>query len=274
MTLKVDLGGATKAAASVGKIVAVVVLATVAIAVIAVFVSIRSAAPQVNLAVNDAAQRIAEIQRATASARQPVPPRVQKIAPSALATPTALGWRELDVPVPSSGWATFEPVTDLRWAMDIARAWQPDARLTRIDVDRLKSDGTVDLTAGPDNKAGYRFMSPGQIENWGRIADRDAKAEVPYAMMLQLVEQKVTALVTRGQPRNDAAPPVTIDSHPLPELLNLALKRRGFKEHPFYSGYMIHLPGEGWVWYLSSLSNRESQPRVRARDGATYPYGR
>jgi hypothetical protein len=34
---------------------------------------------------------------------------------------------------------------------------------------------------------------------------------------------------------------------------------------------MIHLPREGWVWYFTSPSG-DSFPRVRARDGRTYPY--
>lgn len=34
---------------------------------------------------------------------------------------------------------------------------------------------------------------------------------------------------------------------------------------------MIHLPREGWVWYLTSPSG-DGFPRVRARDGRRYPY--
>jgi hypothetical protein len=35
---------------------------------------------------------------------------------------------------------------------------------------------------------------------------------------------------------------------------------------------MIHSAGEGWVWYLSTLSGRDSIPRVRAKDGRVWPY--
>jgi hypothetical protein len=183
-----------------------------------------------------------------------------------------VGWKELNVPTPASGWAAFEPVTDLRWAQTIARAWQSDARLTRIDVNRLKHDGTIDLTAGADNSAGYRFISPGQIDAWEKIADRDANARVGYELMIKLAEQKVTALIVRGSPRSDALPPLDINSHALPELLTRARKSKSFADHPFYDGYMIALEREGWVWYLNSLSRRDSIPRVRARDGAVYPY--
>ena len=50
---------------------------------------------------------------------------------------------------------------------------------------------------------------------------------------------------------------------PLTAVLPAARTQR---DKPFYSGYMIHLRDEGWVWYLSTLG-RESEPRVRALDG-------
>jgi hypothetical protein len=53
---------------------------------------------------------------------------------------------------------------------------------------------------------------------------------------------------------------------PLTAVLAAARMQRGWIDKPFYSGYMIHLRDEGWVWYLSTLG-RESEPRVRALDG-------
>jgi hypothetical protein len=41
---------------------------------------------------------------------------------------------------------------------------------------------------------------------------------------------------------------------------------------PYFRGYMVHSPGEGWVWYLSTLSGRESIARIRAADGRQWPY--
>ena len=269
--INVDVAGATRAAASAGKTIALVVLAVVVLSVgSGLYIAFR-ATSQVATTVREVTRTTTDAMRqartAAAAASRP-----QKIAAAALAAPGSFGWRELDVPVPTSGWSAFEPVTDLTWAMAIARAWQPDARVTRIDVERLRDTGTIDLTAGPDNSAGYRFTSPAQIENWERIADRDSKASVPYELLIKIAEQKVTALVSSGQPRRQELPPAAIDSHPLPELLARAKKGRGFAEHPFYSGYLIHLEREGWVWYLNSLSRRDSIPRVRARDGAVFPY--
>jgi hypothetical protein len=270
LTINVDVGSAGGSAA--GRTVAAVVVLGIALVSGLVFYTVHTAMRPVNDVVRTVTNQVpqltqmAEVTRAAQNLKNPA-----KVKPSDLKSGT-LGWAELDVPAPSSGWAAFEPVTDLRWATDIARAWQADARLTRIDVDRLKDTGTIDVSAGPDNAAGYRFESPSQIGAWERIADRDSHAAVGYELMIKLAEQKVKALVVKGEPRTDRPPTEEVDSHPLPELLALAAKDPHFAPHPFFEGYMVHLEREGWVWYLQSLSRRESEPRIRARDGALYPY--
>jgi hypothetical protein len=45
-------------------------------------------------------------------------------------------------------------------------------------------------------------------------------------------------------------------------------------DYPFYNGDMIPNDREGWVWYLQSSSQRQTLPRIRARDGAVYPFRR
>ena len=42
---------------------------------------------------------------------------------------------------------------------------------------------------------------------------------------------------------------------------------------PFLSGYPIHIADKGWVWYFSTLAGG-GKPRVRAGDGAVWPYPR
>jgi hypothetical protein len=64
-------------------------------------------------------------------------------------------------------------------------------------------------------------------------------------------------------------PPVSL---PLAEILEHARRGRGFEDKPYYAGYLIHLPREGWVWYFRAVSGTTGYPRVRARDGKTYPY--
>lgn len=267
VTIQVDLGNAGRSAGNAVRTLAWLVFAGIALTMAVVAFAVYSAMRPVTEAMKGVSDQISQVSRAVPRAS-----RMQKIAPANLAAAGETGWHELDVVPPSSGWAAFEPVTDLQWAMKIAHDWTPEARLTRIDVNRLKGEGTIDLTAGPDNSAGYRFVAPSQVEGWKAIADRDSNAKVPYELMIKLAEQKVTALIVHGRPPTDELPPLDVVSQPAPELLGLAAKDKSFAPHPFYNGYMIHLEREGWVWYLSSLSGQSSLPRVRARDGAVYPY--
>jgi hypothetical protein len=92
--------------------------------------------------------------------------------------------------------------------------------------------------------------------------------------MIKATQKKVTAYVNRGRPSSRDLPPLKVDALRLGDAIAAAKRGRGFVEYPFYSGYLIYLEREGWVWYLQSLSQRETLPRVRARDGAVYPYKR
>ena len=51
-----------------------------------------------------------------------------------------------------------------------------------------------------------------------------------------------------------------------------ARRCQGFEDKPYYAGYLIHLPREGWVWYFRAVSGTTGYPRVRARDGRVHPY--
>jgi hypothetical protein len=86
---------------------------------------------------------------------------------------------------------------------------------------------------------------------------------------------QITGTTVRALPHEERFEPgaPALDSLPLGALLERAQRHAGFADKPYYTGYLVHLPREGWVWYLRSISG-ESYPRVRARDGRTYPYGR
>ena len=71
-------------------------------------------------------------------------------------------------------WNAFDPVANLEWASTLAHNWAADASSARIDLTRVSAAGTLDLATGADDVAGYRFVSPARIEEWNRIADREA----------------------------------------------------------------------------------------------------
>ena len=60
---------------------------------------------------------------------------------------------------------------------------------------------------------------------------------------------------------------------PLSKLIAVSSVEELLSGVPFLSGYLIHLTDEGWVWYFSTLAG-EGKPRVRASDGAVWPYPR
>ena len=99
-------------------------------------------------------------------------------------------------------------------------------------------------------------------------------ARVGHELMIKAAQKKVTAYLNRGRPSSRDLPPLKVDALRLGAAIAAAKRGRGFVEYSFYNGYMIYLEREGWVWYLQSLSQREALPRVRARDGAVYPYRR
>jgi hypothetical protein len=190
------------------------------------------------------------------------------IPPSDLAAqPLGGGWKVLETPPPPGGFADFDPVAGLPWALAIARAWASDASLIRVDVGRVAATGAVDLSG--EQGSGYRFVSPGRRQRWINEADAGSKSLTATGLMIDVRGTQVRALA--HDERQDTAPPAPT-SLPLDELLERARRGTGFEDKPYYAGYLIHLPREGWVWYFRPISGTSGYPRVRARDGRTYPY--
>jgi hypothetical protein len=194
--------------------------------------------------------------------------RAKRTTPADLARLTrAGGWKVLATDPPAGGYTDFDPVASLPWAMAIGKAWASDAVLTRIDVGRVSATGVVDL--GGEQTSGYRFASPGRHQQWINETDAGGKPLTATGLLLQIKGTDVSALPYEERFEPGIPAPVSL---PLPELLERARRNREFADKPYYSGYLIHLPREGWVWYFSGFSGSGSFPRVRARDGKTYPY--
>lgn len=189
------------------------------------------------------------------------------LAPADLASITAGGgWRRLEIAPPPGGFDAFDPVGGIPWAMAIGRAWAADAVITRVDVGRVSATGVVDLSG--EQVSGYRFVSPARQSQRKNEIDTGTKSSTSSELMVQLKGTEVRALAT-DSPTPPA--PVAASSLGLDRILDGARHGRGFVERPFYSGYLIHLPREGWCWYFQTPSG-ESLPRIRARDGKSYPY--
>lgn len=201
------------------------------------------------------------------AARQASAERSRPLALAELGTLTEYAWKAVATTPPPGGFEAFDPVAGVPWAMTIARAWAPDAALTRIDVGRVSSTGVVD--ASGDTPSGYRFHSPARLLRWKQETDGGSKSTTATGLMLQLQGTEVRVLIeTRGRKEPPTPEPTSLS---LPALLARARTARAFSDRPFYAAYMIFLPREGWAWYFRAPSG-DSFPRVRARDGRVYPY--
>jgi hypothetical protein len=197
------------------------------------------------------------------------------VTPADLPKLSERGYRNLiGAPDPFGGWTHFDPVVGVTWASLIAHFWAGDAKLTRIDLALVASDGTADLTTDATDRQeviGYRFSSPSRIADYDRIADREANASVPYELLIRVAGRQVGVYVHSGRPPSEPLPPA-LDSLPLPAILTLARKSGRFPDRPFYTGFLIYQSRIGWVWTLQSLSGRDHIPIVRAHDAAVYPW--
>lgn len=79
------------------------------------------------------------------------------------------------------------------------------------------------------------------------------------------------AYVHSGRPP-DEPPPPALDGPLLSSLLMNAREDKRFPSHPAYTAFLIHSERMGPIWIFQSLSRRENIPRVRAHDGAIYPW--
>jgi hypothetical protein len=185
------------------------------------------------------------------------------------------GYHALDVAAPAGGYGALDATAALPWALTVAQAWQDDVRIARIDVERMRPDGTVNVQDDSQAMVMYRFESPSRIAALREQARLSSNTEAPVGVWVRVKQGRpeVYSHASRAaQSRGDGSAP-----HPaalrLGELVARPGVRRALGDAPFFKAYMIHNAGEGWVWYFSTLDG-QSVPRVRAADGAVWPYRR
>jgi hypothetical protein len=200
-------------------------------------------------------------------------PKVAGLRPYTLADlpqMNAWGRQALDVPPPAGGYASFDPVDQLPWALRIAQAWSKDARLDRIDASRIRPDGTVDAATDADAEVMYRFLSPSRMAKYWREADSRADAKADCELWVIAKQGTAAVQLLSSRPHQEKVPP-----HPKVASLRTIVTRnqKRLASRPFYNAYMIHSGGrDGWVWYMTTLSGRDNLPRLRASDGRAWPW--
>lgn len=197
-----------------------------------------------------------------------------RLAPADLRTAPA-GYHDLDAAPPAAGFAAVDAVNAVPWALTIAQSWSADARLERIDVARLRPDGTVNVQDDREASIRYRFRSPARMAALLEQSRLSASARGIVGLFLVVEHGALRAYVeeSAGAPAQRGSPPPHPAVMPLVKLVTVSAVEQVTAGTPFLSGYLIHLDDEGWVWYFSTLAG-ESKPRVRGRDGAVWPYRR
>ncbi len=199
--------------------------------------------------------------------------KTTEVTPQQLGT-LAAGYHALRAAAPAGGYGAVDPTAALSWALAIAQAWEDDARLERIDVVRLRPDGTVNAADDEQSSVTYRFHSPARRRALREQSRTLSSAQSATGLWVRVKSGRPDVYVdVRGASGAAGTAPPHPDAMRVASLVNVPAVQRALKGAPFLDGYMIHLEGEGWVWYFRALDG-ESLPRVRASDGAVWPYRR
>lgn len=196
------------------------------------------------------------------------------IKPSELAN-NQVGGKILDCAPPPGGFGELEAVAAIPWAVSLAQAWRKDARLHRVDVDKLRRDGVVNARDDESASVLYRFLSPSMMEEGSRQADLGG-GEVNSELFIWVKKGGVKATVVANRHSvhgNEMLPPHPA-SLPLKQILDGLDNAGKLPSKPFYNGFLNYLSyrDEGWVWYISTLAGGDDIPRTRAADGIPWPY--
>ncbi|MEO8274929.1 MAG: zinc ribbon domain-containing protein [Thermoanaerobaculia bacterium] len=253
---------------------AATIAALLMVAVFALLISMRSQSVQRSLRETFNATRSSFPANAkTLLERKEVPLPVAK-----LAEPGFSGRHQLASAPPMTPFAAFEPVSNLPWALSIAQVWSKDVKLERLDVDRVRPDGTTNVQDDGDASVTYRFVSPSRVlallerrnlekdphgdqEFWVEIEGGQVYANEISTMAVFTDDDTVAEVKRLTWPRSVS----------LKEIVPTVTRRKGMQSLPFFNGYLIFIEDEGWSWYISTLSGSPDIPRIRARDGRFWP---
>ena len=155
----------------------------------------------------------------------------------------------------------FDPIENVPWALATARAWAPDARLTRIDIDRVLPTGALDF--GARSGVDYRFYSPARRAaelEMAKVSDTPVRTE----FRIWIVEGTAKVLQSsRSRPSADAGPPSAVVTCSLKALLRTWRDEHKLPGRPGY-GLTMYWVGKRYRWTIDTgrLASPKSMPRL------------
>jgi hypothetical protein len=179
-------------------------------------------------------------------------PEDRGLARSDLATFDREEWTKLDATGMPGDLHRFDPLPATPWALDMARAWSPDARLRILYVEGLLPNGTLDLTTAtepgaPEKQVDWRFYSPARRAAAAKMAEvSDQTIRTGFRITVEAGGAKIYAFSTS----DDASPAAFTPACPLPRMLE-SFHANGLPQRPHYSLMLHEVPlgrQSAWVW--------------------------
>ncbi len=168
------------------------------------------------------------------------------MAPSELGSSTFPGWIPLAAPPMEGSFNAFDPLGNLPWALQMARAWSTDAQLGSIYLDGARVDGSLDLSSRADWDVDYRFFSPALRRSARGMAEVSEQA-LRSELRIRVGEAKVKALLGVQRPVRDDTPPY----EPRCTFAQvMALASHDLAPRPSYRLVLQHV-SSGWRWAVS-----------------------
>ncbi len=170
------------------------------------------------------------------------------VSPSELGTIAGLGWVEVAAPEIAGSFAAFDPILNLSWAQDMAKARSTDARIQSIYISGVREDGGLDVSARDDWDVDYRFFSPTLRESareMAKVSEETVNSELRFMVSQSAVEALLGDLHSRK--RED--PPAYSPRCTFAGVMERAV-RSGLGERPTYRLMLTHI-SSGWRWHVS-----------------------
>ncbi|HJW44650.1 MAG TPA: hypothetical protein VJ463_09340 [Geothrix sp.] len=156
--------------------------------------------------------------------------------------------------------AKLDPGAGTAWALDLARRWAPDARLTGVRAVRVRRDGTVD-PADARAETTFVFESAAKVQE-SLAKEARSSAEVIHGLTLRVAQGRVEARLAFGPNNKGSASASTL---PLAQLLEHARTTGRLPDQPVYQA-SLYLEGATPIWRVEALAPPASV-YLRATDG-------
>lgn len=201
---------------------------------------------------------------AAAAAGGQTAPRGKVYSLDELATATFVGWAPLNAPGLVGTLDAFDAIANMPWAANVGRRWVSDARITRVDFDRVDQNGIVAMRGIPDAKVTYRYVSPSRGKAW---LESTALTEPTIETQLEIAVTKdgVQAIKFASKPISDKPDPeIKPPTCTLSQAFAALDKAKQLPVRPVYDVYLIDNGQKAPAYYFSTLTGSPAIPWVES----------